>query len=128
MTKALVVDANELNLELSLDILTSQGFYAEGAKDSEDALRKVEKNIFDIVFMEVRLPGISGIDVRNIIKSKPEYLRVPVIALTADALDGDRERFLSKGFDDYISKPIDYKHFIKKLGKYKVISMRGMKG
>ncbi|MDP2841156.1 MAG: response regulator, partial [Candidatus Methanoperedens sp.] len=99
MTKALVVDGDQLNLELELEILDAAGFTAEGAQDGAEVIKKIDTEIYDLILTEIRLYGMDGIELRKIIKSKPVYKRVPVIALTAYAMKGDKERFLSAGFD-----------------------------
>ncbi len=119
MTKVLVVEDTPLNMELILEILDGQGFTVDSAEDGEKALRLAENEVYDLVLMDIELPGMDGIEVARIIKSKPAYKDIPVIALTAYAMKGDRERLLSKGFYDYISKPIDVPDFIKRLEKYR---------
>ncbi len=119
MTKALMVDGDQLNLELELEMLDAAGFTAEGAQDAAEVIKKIDTEIYDLILTEIRLYGMDGIELRKIVKSKPVYKRVPVIALTAYAMKGDKERFLSAGFDDYISKPIDVHDFMKRVEKYK---------
>ncbi len=119
MTKVLVVEDTPLNMELILEILDGQGFIVESAEDGEKAIKMAEKQVYDMILMDIELPGIDGIEVTRIIKSKPPYKDVPVIALTAYAMKGDKERLLGKGFHDYISKPIDVPDLIKRLEKYR---------
>ncbi len=116
--KVLVADAYPLNLELTVEVLTAAGFIAEGAGDGNEAIAKAEKGIYDLVLTEIKLPGISGTEVVKLLKSKPVYKYVPVIALTACAMKGDRERFLASGFDDYIPKPIGVHDFMERMGKF----------
>ena len=115
MIKALVVEDTPLNMELVLEILTSLGMDVDIANDGEEAVRKTEKEIYDIIFMDIALPGIDGAQATGIIKNRPGYKNVPVIALTAFAMKGDKEKFIAGGFDDYIAKPIDVTNFIKKV-------------
>lgn len=119
MTKVLVVEDTPLNLELVLEILDEQGFTADRAEDGEEAIKKTEKQVYDLILMDIALPGMDGVDAATIIKQRPEYKKVPVVALTAFAMKGDKERLLDAGFDDYISKPIDVPEFIRKIQKYK---------
>lgn len=119
MKKVLVVEDNILNLELVLEILDVLGFEAKGAEDGKEALSIIEKEQYDLILMDIELPGMNGIDVTNIIKRKLSYEKVPVIALTAYAMKGDKERFIASGFDDYMAKPLDVAEFIKKMDKYK---------
>ncbi|MCX9026489.1 MAG: response regulator, partial [Candidatus Methanoperedens sp.] len=75
---------------------------------------------YDLIVMDIMMPGMDGIEAARIIKSKPRYEKTPVIALTAYAMKGDRERLIEVGFDDYIPKPIDVPEFMRIIGKYKV--------
>jgi len=117
--KTLVVEDNKLNLELVLEILDSMGFEARGVEDGKEALNVIEKNHYDLILMDIELPGMNGIEARDKIKRKPSYEQVPVIALTAYAMKGDKERLIASGFDDYMAKPLDVAEFIRKLDKYK---------
>lgn len=119
MIKALVVEDTPINMELIVDILGSQGFTVHEAINGEEAIKKTEKEVYDLIFMDIALPDIDGVEVTRIIKSKPEYKDVPVIALTAFAMKRDKEKFLSGGFEDYIPKPIDVPELIKKIQKYR---------
>ena len=118
MTKVLVVEDIPLNLELILEILKSRGFFVNGAVNGEDAIRMLEKEQYDLIIMDIELPIMDGITAAKVIKFNPAYEKVPIIALTAYAMKGDRERFLAEGFDDYIPKPIDVQDFMKKMEKY----------
>lgn len=119
MVKVLVVEDNPLNMELILEILQSQGFVVDTVDDGEKAIKVTEKNSYDLILMDIALPGIDGVEATRIIKRKPGYKDVPVVALTAFAMAGDRERLLNEGFNDYISKPLDIQDFIKKMDKYR---------
>lgn len=119
MTKVLVVEDNPLNMELVVEILNSHGFVADEAKDGEEAVRKAEKEVYDLIIMDIGLPGMDGVEVTKIIRSKPGYKFKPVIALTAFAMKGDKERLLKAGFDAYVSKPINVAELVKILEKYR---------
>ncbi len=116
MTKILVVEDNPMNMELVIEILTSQGFTVQTAIDGEEAIEMTEKEAYDLILMDIELPGKDGVEITKLIREKDK--NVPVIALTSYAMKGDRERFLSAGFDDYISKPLDLTEFLKKIEKY----------
>ncbi len=119
MVKVLVVEDNPLNMELILEILQSQGFVVDTVDDGEKAIKVTEKSSYDMILMDIALPGIDGVEATRIIKRKPGYKNVPVVALTAFAMAGDKERLLNEGFSDYISKPLDIQDFIKKMDKYR---------
>lgn len=111
--KALIVEDNPINMELVLEIITSSGISADEAITGEEAIAMVEKDNYDIILMDIELPGIDGVDAAKIIKSR--HKNIPILALTSYAMKGDRERFLAAGFDDYLSKPIDVNCFFEKI-------------
>lgn len=115
MNKILVVEDNPYNMELVIEILKSLGFSAYGAINGEDAVKEVEKEQYDLILMDIELPLMDGASAMKIIKGKPGYENVPILALTAFAMKGDKEKFLAEGFDDYIAKPIDVPEFMKKI-------------
>lgn len=119
MVKVLVVEDNPLNMELILEILLSQDFVVDTVDDGEKAIKITEKTSYDLILMDIALPGIDGVEATRLIKSKPGYKNVPFVALTAFAMAGDKERVLNEGFTDYVSKPLDIKDFIKKMDKYR---------
>ncbi len=118
MVKILVVEDNPLNQELILEILRSQGFTVDTADDGEKAIKIIENNKYDLILMDIALPGIDGVETTKRIKSKSDYKNIPVVALTAFAMAGDKERLLKSGFDDYIPKPLEVHEFIRKMEKY----------
>jgi CheY-like chemotaxis protein len=118
MTKVLVVEDKQFNMELVLEIL-DMGYMAAGATTGAEAIKNMENEVYDLILMDIELPGMDGISIQKILKNNPKYKNVPIIALTAYAMKGDRERFLAAGFDDYISKPINMDDFIKRLEKYR---------
>jgi len=119
MTKVLVVEDDYFSSQLVFEILTAQGFKAEIASDGPEAISMTENELYDLILMDIELAKMDGIEATKIIKNKPGYKDVPVIALTAFAMKGDRERILASGLDDYISKPIDVHDFINKIEKYR---------
>jgi CheY-like chemotaxis protein len=119
MTKVLVVEDDPLNMELVCEILRSIGFIVHEASSGKEAIGKTEKEFYDLIVMDIMLPGMDGIEATRIIKSKSGYEKTPVIALTAYAMKGDRERLLKEGFDDYVPKPIDVSKFMRIIEKYR---------
>jgi CheY-like chemotaxis protein len=120
MTKILVVEDDIMNLKLICEILKAEGFTVHYAMDGIEAIDMAKKMLYDLILMDIELPRMDGIEATRIIKNMLNYKKVPVIALTAYALRGDKERFLAAGLDDYISKPLDISDFIKKLEKYSI--------
>lgn len=119
MTKVLVVEDDPINRELVIEIVKSVGFTVDVAETGEDAVKKTEKGAYDLILMDIELPCMDGVAAAEIMKSKPGYENTPVIALTAFAMKGDRERFLAQGFNDYFPKPIIVADFLKLLNKYR---------
>ncbi|MFA4956605.1 MAG: response regulator [Candidatus Methanoperedens sp.] len=119
VTKVLVVEDDSLNKELELEIVESMGFCADGAEGGKKAVEMAQKETYDLIIMDIEFPDIDGIEAARLIRNIPGYKNTPMIAVTAFAMKGDRQRFLASGFNDYVEKPIDVKEFIKVLGKYK---------
>jgi CheY-like chemotaxis protein len=110
--KVLIVEDDPMNMKLVVEILNSLDFMIHTAKNGVEALTLADKNMYDLILMDIELPGIDGIETTRRIKDKPGYNKTPIIAVTAFAMKGDRERFLDMGFDNYISKPILVTDFI----------------
>lgn len=119
MTKVLVVEDIPLNMELVLDIFRAMNFIGHGASNGEEAVRMTEKEQYDLIIMDIEMPIMDGITATRIIKKNLAYSNIPIVVLTAYAMKGDREKFLSQGCDDYIAKPIDVPSFMKTMEKYR---------
>jgi CheY-like chemotaxis protein len=119
MTKVLVVEDIPLNMELVLDIFRAMNFIVHGASNGEEAVRMTEKEQYDLIIMDIEMPIMDGITATRIIKKNLAYSNIPIVVLTAYAMKGDREKFLSQGCDDYIAKPIDVPSFMKTMEKYR---------
>jgi CheY-like chemotaxis protein len=117
MTKVLVVEDNPLNMELVIEILNGLGFISHEAINGEEAVKKADAELYDLIIMDIELPILDGVEAAKTIRKK--YKNIHIIALTSYAMKGDRERFLSAGFDEYIPKPIDVADFLKRLKKYR---------
>ncbi|HBC76601.1 MAG: hypothetical protein A2008_10375 [Candidatus Wallbacteria bacterium GWC2_49_35] len=116
--KALIVEDDQISAKLASVILKKNGFEPVTAYNGRQALDLIEKNKFAVVLMDIQLPEIDGLTAIKLIKSRgasEEQFRVPVIALTAYALSGDREKFTEAGADDYISKPFVEEDLTKKI-------------
>ena len=116
--KILVVDDNEINLLLISEILkklkvTSFSLARNGQKAIDECLEKS----FDIILMDINMPILNGIEATNILR-KEHNIKTPIIALTANSLEGDKDKFLENGMDDYLSKPFNLEKFIEIINKY----------
>jgi CheY-like chemotaxis protein len=103
----LIVDDNEVNLRLAQWLLTSEGFTVRVAKDAEDAFQVLREFRPRLILMDLQMPGMDGLSATRKLKADPETRDILVIALTAFAMSGDRERALEAGCEGYVTKPID---------------------
>lgn len=101
----LVVDDNEANLRLINAVLKTRGYELLEATSGEAALEVLASQQPSLVLMDVQMPGLSGIDVAREIRAMPALAELPLIAITAMAMKGDREEILAAGFNDYLAKP-----------------------
>jgi len=107
MARILYVEDNFQNYRLVMRILGAEdrGYEVFQASDGESGLRMAAEVIPDLIFMDINLPDISGDEVTRRLKANPTLQHIPVIALTANAMVGDKERFLEAGCDGYLHKP-----------------------
>lgn len=109
MSKVLLVDDNASNRKLSLTVLELGGHSVVQAHNAEEGLALAHSEQPDIILMDIQMPGMDGLEATRILKADPATRHIKVIALTALAMKGDRERLLAAGCDGYIAKPINYK-------------------
>lgn len=95
--KILIVEDNPLNLELITDILEANGYLITAAITGSDALKQVDVETPDLILMDIQLPGLDGLTVTGMIKKKPGFEKIPIIALTAHAMRGDEEKAREAG-------------------------------
>ena len=105
--RILVVEDNEKNMKLFRDVLQASGYETLEATTGEEAVELARAEQPSLVLMDVQLPGIDGLEALAQLRSDPRTASIPVLALTAQAMQGDRERFLDAGFDGYLSKPVN---------------------
>jgi CheY-like chemotaxis protein len=116
--RILVVEDNHDNMTLIVDVLLSMNYDVLQAMDGEAGLALAESEKPDLILMDLSLPKMDGWTATRQIKDNPALNHIPVIALTAHAMVGDRERALEAGCDDYVSKPIDLPKLAAKLMQY----------
>lgn len=107
MSRILVVEDSAVNRELMRELLERRGYAVAEACNGEEALQMIEEATPDLVFLDIQMPVLDGFDVVRQLRKDPRYADLRVVALTAYAMAGDRERVLSAGFDGYLTKPID---------------------
>jgi CheY-like chemotaxis protein len=106
MTQILIVDDQPSNRELLHIVFERQGHLIAEAGDGDEALRKIQEQATDLVLLDITMPNINGYEVLKKIRSDQRLAALLVVAVTANAMRGDREKILSAGFNGYVSKPI----------------------
>ena len=117
----LVVEDNIINQKLIKNILEGMGLNVDIANNGLEAFDKRKKGKYDLIFMDIQMPVMNGVEATHEIQEYEEeenLEHIPIVALTANALKGDRERFLDEGLDEYISKPINMSELIYILNKF----------
>jgi two-component system cell cycle response regulator DivK len=119
MTKRiLVVEDNPDNRILITDVLSSLDYEVLVAVDGEEGISMAEAEIPDLILMDLSLPKVDGWTAATKIKANDTLKHIPIVALTAHAMVGDREKALQAGCDDYVSKPIDLRELASKLAHF----------
>ncbi len=115
MIKILLVEDNEMNREMLTRRLEKQNFEVVTADDGQQAIELAETVSPDLILMDMSLPIMDGWEATRQIKANPETAKIPVIALTAHAMTGDRKKALEAGCDEYDTKPVDLDRLTKKI-------------
>jgi two-component system cell cycle response regulator DivK len=105
--KILIVEDNEDSRELVVKVLKNKGFVTVEASDGEEAIEKAVKEKPELILLDISIPKLNGYEVAKRLKSFEEFGEIPIVALTAHAMKGDREKVIAAGFEGYISKPIN---------------------
>jgi two-component system cell cycle response regulator DivK len=105
--RILVIEDNEKNMKLVRDVLQASGYRTLEATTGGVGVDLASEHRPDLVLMDIQLPDIDGVEALRRLRAREGTTAVPVLALTAQAMEGDRERFLDAGFDAYLSKPVD---------------------
>ncbi len=116
--RVLLVEDNVVNQQVASEILKSAGMTVKIAGNGKKALKALDEETFDIVLMDVQMPEMDGIEATRIIRRDDKYRNLPIIAMTAHAMAGDRERFMEAGMNDHTPKPIDPESFFATLAKW----------
>ena len=110
--RILVVEDNELNMKLLRDVLFATGYRTLEATTGEEAVEQAVAHTPDLVLMDIQLPDIDGVQALHRLRSDERTAAIPVLAVTAQAMQGDRQEFLAAGFDGYVSKPVNVRELI----------------
>ena len=115
MTDVLVAEDNPVNRELLRELLEGRGYNVTEAPDGPEALRMIEETHPDILLLDIGMPILDGFAVMRRIRETPSLARLMVLAVTAYAMQGDRENVLNAGFDGYLSKPVNARDLANEL-------------
>ncbi len=116
--RLLVVEDNEINQQVARGILEQSGFMVEMADNGRLAVEAVQKNTYDAVLMDIQMPEMDGYTASRKIRENKAFDDLPIIAMTANAMSGDREKALSAGMNDHVAKPINVQDLLITLGKW----------
>jgi two-component system cell cycle response regulator DivK len=115
MAKILLVEDNEMNRDMLSRRLIKKGFELVIAMDGEQAIEMALSEAPDLILMDISLPGLDGWEATRRLKAGPETQAIPIIALTAHAMAGDREKCLEAGCNDYDTKPVEFPRLLGKI-------------
>jgi CheY-like chemotaxis protein len=115
MPKILVVEDNELNRDMLTRRLERRGYETLIAADGEQGLELARRSQPNLILMDMSLPVLDGWEATRRLKSSPETSAIPIVALTAHAMSGDRERALEAGCDEYDTKPVEFPRLVLKI-------------
>jgi len=109
--RVLIVDDNPINLELVGDLLKLESFEVSMADSGAQSIVAAQQNLPDLILMDMRMPGMSGLEAQQSIRQNPATAHIPIVVLTASVMAGDKERLLAAGFDGFMQKPISVATF-----------------
>jgi two-component system cell cycle response regulator DivK len=117
MSLVLIVEDNDKNMKLVRDVLQAKGYQTLEAGTGEDGIRLAQERHPDLVLMDIRLPGINGIQTLAALRADPGTRNIPVIAVTASVMQQDRKQITDAGFDGYVGKPIALQELLSAVAK-----------
>jgi two-component system sensor histidine kinase/response regulator len=118
VSRILVVDDNKINQQIVSMLLKKRGYVVDVAGTGAEALEMLERQSYGLVFMDVQMPGLDGLETTDRIRSDGRWNSLPVVAMTAHAMSGDRDRCLSAGMNGYISKPFNCQELLLTVERY----------
>jgi two-component system cell cycle response regulator DivK len=116
--RILVVEDNEKNMKLFRDVLSATGYRTLEARTGGEAVELATAQAPALVLMDIQMPDVNGVEALRRLRADERTAGIPVLAVTAQAMQGDRERFLAEGFDGYLSKPVNVSELIGTVRNY----------
>jgi len=116
--KILIVEDNRMNMDLAVDLLELAGFNVVQAETAEKGIALAKAELPDIILMDISLPVMDGLTAAKIIKADDLTKEIPVIAVTAHAMEGDEDKAMAAGCDGYLTKPINTETFSRTVGGF----------
>lgn len=117
MARILVIEDNPINMKLAVLLLQKEGHDVLQAVDAEDGIRLAREQLPQLILMDMQLPGMDGLAATRLLKADAATRDIRIVALTALAMTGDRERVATAGCDGYIPKPIHYRELLRVVGE-----------
>jgi len=114
----LIVEDDPRNLKLIRDLLQIKGYTTLEATDGKQGVDMARAKMPDLILMDIQMPVMDGFEATSILKADPVTKSITIVALTAFAMQGDREKCIEAGFNDYITKPLDTRAFMTKIKEY----------
>ena len=114
----LIVEDDPTNLKLIRDLLQIKGYTTLEATDGKQGVDMARAKMPDLILMDIQMPVMDGFEATSILKADPVTKSITIVALTAFAMQGDREKCIEAGFNDYITKPLDTRAFMTKIKEY----------
>jgi two-component system cell cycle response regulator DivK len=116
--RILVVEDQEDNRRIMRDLLAASGYQSMEATTGDEGLAMAEREVPDLILMDIQLPGLDGYEVTRRIKANPTLQHIPIIAVTSYALSGDDQKAYAAGCDGYVTKPFSPKLLLAKIREY----------
>jgi CheY-like chemotaxis protein len=115
--RILLAEDNQVNQKLAMRILDQMGYRADIASNGIEAIESIERQLYDVILMDVQMPEMDGLDATRNIRKLTQVTQPHIIAMTANAMEGDREMCIAAGMNDYVSKPIRVNELVEALLK-----------
>ncbi|MTW10138.1 response regulator [Pseudoduganella eburnea] len=118
MARILIIEDSPINMELLTFLLANEGHELFLAERALPGIEIARQQPLDLILMDVTMPDVGGIEAAKMLRAHPNTRTVPLIAVTAMAMSGDKERIIAEGFDEYIAKPVDFAQLLEKVARF----------